>query len=100
MPFEYPDVETKLVKAPKPPRMITRKSKFQNKAFTNEGWLIVTANKVALKHEGCVLRYRLRGCVDTSSITFRCPEDKWTRLHYEFLGETNGRIEKVRCSRL
>lgn len=99
MSFEYPDIETKEQK-PSKPRMITRKIRFETKAFTNEGWLIVTANKVALKYGGCVLRYRIRSCVNISSIIFRCPEDKWTRLHYEFVGETNGRIEKVRCNRL
>lgn len=100
MPFEYPDIETKPVKEPKGPRMITRKIRFQKGACTNEGWLIVTAERVARTHDGYVLNYKIRSCIDMSYIKFRCPEDKWVRLHAEFLGDTNSYIEKVRCSRL
>lgn len=98
MPFEYPDaVETKPVKAPK---LITRKIRFQKYASTNEGWLIVTPEKLAIKYGGYVVNYKIRSCIDMSYIKFRCSEDKWTKLHYSFLEETNGKIEKVRCSRL
>lgn len=101
MPFEYPDaVETKPVKEPKPPRMITRKIRFQKGACTNEGWLIVTAEKLAIKYGGYVVNYKIRSCIDMSYIKFKCPEDKWLRLHTEFLGDTNSYIEKVRCTRL
>ena len=58
MPFEYPDIETKPVKEPKGPRMITRKIKFESNISTNAGWLLVTADNVARKYGGCVLRYR------------------------------------------
>lgn len=98
MPFEYPDaVETKPVKAPK---LITRKIRFQKHASTNEGWLIVTAEKLAIKYGGYVVNYKIRSCIDMSYIKFRCPKENWLRLHCEFLGETNGKIEKVRCRRL
>lgn len=101
MPFTYPDaIETKPVKAPKPQRMITRKIRFEKCALTNEGWLVVTAERVALKYDGYIVNYKIKSCVDMSYIKFRCPEDKWLRLHAEFLGETNGQIKKVRCSKL
>lgn len=97
MPFEYPDVETKPVKEP---RLITRKIRFQKCPLTNEGWLVITANKIALKCGGYILNYKIRNCIDMSYIKFKCPEENWLSLHYKFLEETNGTIEKVRCSRL
>ncbi len=100
MPFEYPDIETKPVKEP---RLITRKIRFEKCSHTNEGWLVITANRLALKYGGRVLNYKIRSWADMmnmSYIKFRCPKENWLRLHCEFLGETNGKIEKVRCSRL
>lgn len=97
MAFEYPDTKTKFVKEP---RQITRKIRFRKCGLTNEGWLVITANRLALKYGGCVLNYKIRSCIDMSYIKFRCPKENWLKLHCEFLAETNGKIEKVRCSRL
>ena len=100
MPFEYPDTVEVKTKKEKVPKQITRKIKFEIKPLTNEGWLIVTAEKLAIKYGGYVVNYKIRSCIDMSYIKFKCPEENWLRLHCEFLGETNGRIDKVRCSRL
>ena len=100
MSFIYPDaIETKSEKI-SGPKMVTRKVKFRIKGLTNEGWLIVTAEKLALKYDGYIKRYHFRSCIDTSVIIFCCPKDKWLRLHASFVGETNGKIEQIRCSRL
>lgn len=84
-------------KTQKKPKLVTRKIKFKKYEWVNEGWLIVTATKVAKKYQGYILRYKIRSYWYTSSITFKCPEDNWLRLHCEFVGETNSMLSNVRC---